>query len=93
MEMKDAENIMNNDPVNLLGGFMVSFERVMGGMLHSDHFPDKRGGEDLIETEEEAWILARKFAEKTKGSSVNIYVIGDNFIPVNGYEEKYIKNR
>ncbi len=75
-------------------GYMVSFEWKKGGMLHSDHFPDKHAGEKLIETEREAWELARSFAAQTKGQCVNIYVIqGDSFVPVKGYETHKIKNR
>jgi hypothetical protein len=36
------------------------------GILRSDHFPDKRSGEKLIETEAEAWVLAGMFARKTQ---------------------------
>ena len=74
-------------------GFMVDFEWERGGFLASDHFPDKHAGEKLIETEEEAWILANKFAKATKGKCVNIYVVDSNFHPVEGYQLRIIINR
>ncbi len=74
-------------------GFMVHFEWKKDGFLRSDYFPDKHAGEILIKTEKEAWILAREFSKKTKGKSVNLYVIDQTFHPVSGYRSKYIKNR
>lgn len=74
-------------------GFMVHFERVEGSMLVSDYFPEKHQGEKLIETEDEAWRLARKFAQKTTGRYVNIYVIDEHFYPVKEYKNKEITNR
>lgn len=80
-----------NEGLNL--GFMVSFEWKRDGMLKSDHFPDKHAGEKLIETEEEAWELAIKFASRTKGKCVNVYVTKSDFVPVEGYSLRCIKNR
>jgi len=74
-------------------GYMVSFEWKKGCMLLSDYFPEKYDGEPLIKTEEEAWELARKFAAKTRGKCVNVYVVGYNHVPVDGYEGKKIDNR
>lgn len=74
-------------------GYMVGFERAIGGMLITDRFPEKDSGETLIETEALAWELAEKFALKTKGKCVNIYVIDSTYHPVVGYKEKMIKNR
>lgn len=74
-------------------GFMVSFERLEGAFLHSDYFPDKHAGEELIETEAKAWEYAKKFAEKTVGKCVNIYVIDHNFVPVANYKDLEIYNR
>lgn len=90
MKYHEALKIINKEPDR---GFMVSFEWRRDGMLYSDHFPDKHAGEKLIETEEEAWVLARKFAANTKGRCVNIYVVKSNFVPVAGYKSKYIENR
>ena len=90
MKYQEALEIINN---KINAGFMVEFEWVKSGILHSDHFPDKHVGEKLIETEEEAWELARKFASKTKGKCVNIYVIKNNFTPVEKYKLRLIKNR
>jgi len=81
--------IINDEP----DGFMVSFEWVRGGMLVSDHFPDKKAGEDLIDSEEDAWNLAKMFAEKTKGRTVNLFVISSDYRPVASHDEMYIKNR
>lgn len=90
MKFQEAIEIINGKENQ---GYMVSFEKKEGGMLRSDYFPDKHAGEVLIKTEEEAWELAKRFASKTKGKCVNIYVIGSNFVPVIGYEMKRIINR
>ena len=89
MLMAEAQAII--DGVGL--GYMVSFGWVEGSCLRLDFFPDKHAGEDLIPTEEEAWLLAERFAEKTKGRAVNIYVMDATFSPVAGYEDRSIKNR
>jgi len=75
------------------GGFMVHFEHAGDGFLRSDHFPDKHSGEKLIETEAEAWKLAKRFANNTFGKCVNIYVTKSDFVPVDNYREKMIINR
>jgi len=90
MKYDEALKIINED---INSGYMVAFEWKKGCMLHSDYFPDKHAGEKLIETEEEAWALAKKFADKTKGKVVNVYVVYENFIPVKNYKDRYIKNR
>jgi len=90
MKYYEALKIIN-EGMNL--GYMVSFEWKRGGILASDHFPDKHAGEKLIETEEEAWELARKFASQTKGKVVNIYVVYGDFTPVKNYKDRYIENR
>lgn len=72
---------------------MVSFDYVENGMLITGSFPDKHAGENLIETEKEAWELAHKFAAKTRGKYINICVIDSLFKPVDGYKEKEIVNR
>ena len=89
MKMQEAMNEINNKPK----GYMVSFEWYGDGFLRSDHFPDKHGGEALIETESEAWELADRFARATKGKTCNLYVVGHNFTPVEGYKDRYILNR
>ena len=91
MKMAKAQEIISNGITN--PGFMVSFERKEGCMLHSDYFPAKYDGEPLIETEEEAWELAAKFAKKTRGKFVNIYVVDAKHSPVEGYKDKEIVNR
>ena len=90
MKFKEALDIINFTPAK---GFMVSFEWKKGCIPESDYFPDKHEGEELIETEGEAWRLAEKFAEKMKGKCVNIYVIDETFSPVDGYEKRRIENR
>lgn len=86
MKMKRALAIINDKPC----GFMVHFERCGDGLLRGDYFPDKHAGEKLIPTQEEAWVLAEKFANKMKGRVVNIYIVNSNFSPVS---TKQIKNR
>ena len=89
MKFKEAMEIIEEKETN---GYMVAFEEVMGRFLESNYFPGHN--EDPIETEELAWTLARKFAEKTRGKYVNIYVINRNdYTPVSGYQEKMINNR
>lgn len=87
MKMAEAVAIMNDKPP----GYMVAFERREGGLLCGDHFPDKHGGEALIKTEGEAWMLAQRFADKMGERIVNVYVIGSDFVPVNGYRERIIR--
>lgn len=85
MKLKEAMNIIETSE----NGYMVSFEKHEGGLLKSDHFPDKHAGEELIKTEAEAWTLARRFASAVSSVDyVNIYVIDKNFCPVDGYNEK-----
>lgn len=92
MKMQEAMQIMEDAPK--LGGFLVNFEKVAGGMLHSDYFPDVRAGEPPIPDEGEAWKMAAQFAAKTRLQCVNIYVVrADNFRPVSGYRERLIVNR
>jgi hypothetical protein len=74
-------------------GYMVSFERVEGRMLAGDPFPDKHAGEKLIPSEDEAWNLARVFANATRGKYVNIMVVDSEFHPVDDYLSKRIENR
>jgi hypothetical protein len=47
----------------------------------------------LIASEDEAWVLAYAFAQKTKGNCVNIYVIDDQFNPVPDYKSRMIENK
>ncbi len=89
MKIADAMDIINGVPK----GYMVRFKWKEGWLLRGDYFPDKHAGEKLIDTEREAWALASQFADKMRGKIVNLYVADDNFKPVNGYREKYIKNR
>ena len=90
MKYEQALEIINKKDET---GFMVSFAHKTNGFLYSDHFPSKYNGEKLIETEEEAWDLAKKFAAKTKNKYINIYVVTSDFSPVKGYKRKFIKNR
>jgi hypothetical protein len=87
MKFQEALDIINKKEK----GYMVSFEVRERGVLRSDHFPDKHAGELLIPTEEEAWILAEKFANSTGSDVVNIYVIDNTFSPVKGYDKKKFK--
>lgn len=90
MKMQDALDTIADKPL----GFMVSFWHYDGRFVTSDHFPDVRAGEAPIATEEEAWELAKKFAEKTTGRCIQIHVIRrKDFKPVPGYSTKMIENR
>lgn len=89
MLMSEAMRVINSDPRPT--GYMVSFERKEGRFLLSDYFPAR--GEPPIPTEKEAWGLAQKFAAKTVGECVNVYVMTQDFVPVPGYEARQIENR
>ena len=89
MKMTEVWNLLYNKPK----GFMVSFEWCSDGFLRSDHFPDTRDGEKLIDSEHEAWELAERFARVTKGRACNLYVVDDNFKPVYNYRDRIIANR
>jgi len=89
MKLQNALDIIKGK--NKPQGFRVTFEVVERGVLRSDYFPDR--GEPLIPTEDEAWDLANKFAVKTYGRCVNIYVIDHDYTPVTGYAHKRIINR
>lgn len=91
MLMHEAMRIISAEPNPK--GYMVSFDRKEGRFLASDYFPDKRWGEPLIPTEEEAWVLAQRFAAKTVGRCVNVYVVAHDFVPVPGYAARKIDNR
>ena len=88
-----ADAQLKNREGKPIRGYIVHFDEVRGSLLYSDYFPDKREGEALIKTEEEAWLLARAFASKTVGKCVDVYVCDNYHIPVFGYEKKKIKNR
>ncbi len=83
MKLAEAKGIIRK-----AAGFRVEFEVLKDAVLRSDHFPDN--DEDAIPTEEEAWDLARKFAVAGKDAGiVNVYIIhGDDFTPVDGYQQK-----
>lgn len=72
-------------------GFMVNYQHKEGVILCSGHFPDKHGGEPLIPTEDEAWALAEQFAAFAPSDYVNIYVIKGNFVPVENYKERKLR--
>ena len=88
MKMIEAMRIIQSPQ-----GYMVHFQQVVGNRLRSDWFPDKHAGEPLIETEDEAWRLAKAFSCRTFGTAVDIYVIGADFVPVYGYKSRAIPNR
>ncbi len=84
MKYEDAMRIIEDSKKN--SGFRVSFEVRKNGCLRSDHFPE--GDEDVIENEEVAWGLARKFSmADMEWPIVNVYVIyAIDFTPVKGYK-------
>ena len=86
MKYEDALKIINEGEA----GFMVCFERKKEGVFFSDYFPDVFAKEKLIETKEEAWELAQKFAVKTKGECINIYVVNRDFVSVDGYTSRIL---
>lgn len=90
MRLVEALAIIKGRP-NL--GFMVHCMKrhTSGSILATEYFPDKDAGEELIQTEDEAWDLAEQFAEKTKGEYIDIYVVNSSFTRVD--DKKIINNR
>lgn len=89
MKLSEALAIIKGKP-NL--GFMVHCtKKSASGLLATEYFPDPSFGEELVKTEEEAWILAEEFAAKTKGLYVDIYVVNSHFVPVD--EKRTINNK
>ena len=89
MKMSVANKIIEQGPS--LKGYRVSFEKKEGALLFSDYFPEE--DELMIPTEDEAWEIAQKFAEKSHGTYVNIYITDQDYNPVKGYQTKRIRNR
>jgi len=94
MKMKDVLKIIKNHK----RGYRVHFDRIIlidrfpyNKIIEDDYFPEE--DEPLIASEEEAWDLAKRFANATRGTTCNLYVIDENFDPVPSYREKEIKNR
>lgn len=67
---------------------MVAFETRERSSLISGYFPDKHANEPLIQDLEDAWRIAALFAKVDPLTYVNIYVIGDDFVPVKGYSKR-----
>ena len=87
MKFADAKEFIRRG-----AGFRIEFERRSGVMLESDHFPDN--DEATIPTEYEAWRYAEGFALAGRERDiVNVYVIhGDDYTPVEGYEERKLNS-
>jgi hypothetical protein len=76
------------------GGYIVSFEWREGRLLRGDHFPDVRGGEAPIGSEERAWELAVAFAKAMGDRVCNVFAgHASDFTPVAGYREKILSPR
>lgn len=90
MKLKEALAIIEGKP-NL--GFMVHCMKKAGdgSILATEYFPDKDAGEELFKTEGEAWEVAERFAAKTKGLYIDVYVVNSDYVPVD--EKKRINNR
>lgn len=87
--LKKAIEIINGKKA--APGFKVVFEHKDGCILRADFFPGR--GEQMFASEHLAWIWAGKFAEKTRGRCVNIYVAHADGTPVEGYQRHKIENR
>ncbi|MFH1648574.1 MAG: hypothetical protein ABIA11_02500 [Patescibacteria group bacterium] len=88
MKMSEANKIIERGPS--LKGYRVSFEKKTRALLFSNYFPED--DEPMIPTEDEAWEIAQKFAEKSRGIYVNIYITDQSYNPVKGYQTKIIRN-
>lgn len=96
MKYKDAMKLISkHSAVKENTGYAVSFERIEGNVLCSDHFPDLHAGEKPIIGLEEAWRHAKLFAAASDDSIVNVYVIigsgQQRFSPVPGYAARMLK--
>ena len=91
MKMQEALNIMEAEAKPV--GFMVHF--IWNDKPpRSDYFPDVRNGEPPIATENEAWQMAEKFAAKTRGICIHVYVVRSvDCVPVHDFLERMIENR
>jgi len=88
MKLKKAQEIIK---ASARDGFIVVFYRFYEpGKTVFDFFPEM--DESPIKTEDEAWELAKKFAEKTFDYCLDIYVYDENFTPVKEYKKKMIRN-
>jgi hypothetical protein len=88
MKLSEAMSIIEKKE----SGYMIHFEKRIRNTLSADYFPDKHENENLIKSEYEAWKLAKRFANATDETYVNIYVIDNNFRPVSGYEKRKLKS-
>lgn len=89
--IKDSEKDLDKSKITKRDGFMVHFEKRGSGVLASDYFPEKRNGEKLISSIDEAWELARRFSNAVDESYVNIYVIDSGYKPIANYRAKKIR--
>lgn len=91
MTLKQANDIIaaHNKP----RGYAVHFEWIKDAILEGDYFPNIRAGELPIQDEEEAWELAYKFAVATQGKTCNVYVIKEDFTPVQYYKTRMLNRR
>lgn len=85
MKLAEAKRYIKREDIK---GYRISFESPRAGYLKSDYFPEQ--GEELIETEDEAWQLAHDFAGAMWGKVINVYVIDAIFRPVEGYKERIL---
>ena len=91
MKMQEALSIMEAEAKPF--GFMVHF--IWNDKpVRSDYFPDVRSGEQPIATEDEAWQMAARFAAKTRGRCINVYVVrSEDGAPVQDFLARLIENR
>ncbi len=82
MKILEAKRLMQ-----AAAGYRVSFEKREGGMLYSDHFPDR--DEPPIVTLDDAWRLAEDWAKVDPNTYVNVYVVNAlDWVPVDGYNDR-----
>lgn len=99
MKLKDAkkliktnqnhiqQHILNAKPKKKKLGFRVNFSIKDGHILKGDHFPER--DEPMIKTEQQAWKLATEFAH-AHPNAVDIYVVNQDWLPVQGYNQKIL---
>ena len=88
MKLKEAMDIIKSD---INKGYVVRFRFKERSFWSHDNFPDVLNGESPIKTEQEAYDLAMKFADRTIGKYIDICVClfaNGSIIPLKRLEDR-----
>jgi hypothetical protein len=86
MDLAEAERLIADYEAHLSQAYLIHFSRRAAGGFVGDYVP----ADMPFSTESEAWTFARKFAQATKETYFNIYVVDHHYKPVVGYREKML---